>query len=144
MSAARPSDANVLQAVPFFWVRDIQASLRFYVDGLGFVLTNRWIDEGTLRWCWLELGAAAIMLQEFWRGAHHHNAPDVPVGVGVGTYFTCKDALAIYRDVRSRGIDAKRPFVGNHMWVTEVDDPDGYHLFFESATDVPEDTVYTE
>ena len=27
---------NVRQAVPFFGVTDIDASLRFYVDGLGF------------------------------------------------------------------------------------------------------------
>jgi hypothetical protein len=29
------------------------------------------------------------------------------------------------------------------MWVTEVIDPDGYHLFFESATNVAEDTVFS-
>jgi hypothetical protein len=28
--------SNVKQAVPFFRVTDIEASLRFYVDGLGF------------------------------------------------------------------------------------------------------------
>ena len=31
--------SNVTQAVPFFWVRDIEASIRFYKEGLGFVLT---------------------------------------------------------------------------------------------------------
>ncbi len=40
-----PTDAtvapNVKQAVPFFSVTDIDASLRFYVDGLGFVLTSQ-------------------------------------------------------------------------------------------------------
>lgn len=25
-------------------------------------MTNKWIDEGKLRWCWLALGAAALML----------------------------------------------------------------------------------
>lgn len=29
------------QAVPFFGVTDIEASLRFYVEGLGFVVKNR-------------------------------------------------------------------------------------------------------
>ena len=33
---------NVRQAVPFFHVKDIEASLRFYVDGLGFTMTRRW------------------------------------------------------------------------------------------------------
>ena len=31
---------NVKQAVPFFMVTNIEASLRFYVDGLGFTVTN--------------------------------------------------------------------------------------------------------
>ena len=34
--------ANVQEAVPFFMVTDIEASLRFYVDGLGFRLKNEW------------------------------------------------------------------------------------------------------
>jgi catechol 2,3-dioxygenase-like lactoylglutathione lyase family enzyme len=33
---------NVKQAVPFFMVTDIEASLRFYVDGLGFQITKEW------------------------------------------------------------------------------------------------------
>src|SRR5688500_12723775 len=64
----RPQPAtghNVRQAVPLFGVREMAASLRFYVDGLGFRMTHHWIDEGTLRWCWLELGGAAVMLQEY-------------------------------------------------------------------------------
>ena len=34
---------NVKQAVPFFNVTDIEASLRFYLGGVGFVLTNQWV-----------------------------------------------------------------------------------------------------
>jgi lactoylglutathione lyase len=56
---------NVRRAVPFFLVRDLEASVRFYVDGLGFTVTKEWRDEGKLRWCWLEHGDAAVMLQEF-------------------------------------------------------------------------------
>jgi catechol 2,3-dioxygenase-like lactoylglutathione lyase family enzyme len=33
------SESNVEQAVPFFMVSDMDASLRFYVDGLGFEMT---------------------------------------------------------------------------------------------------------
>ncbi len=28
-------------------------------------MAHQWVDEGRLRWCWLELGAAAVMLEEF-------------------------------------------------------------------------------
>jgi hypothetical protein len=84
------------------------------------------------------------MLQEFRREGHDSWVPTGNLGEGVSIYFMCEDALAIYREIKSRGIDAKRPFVGNHMWVTGTVDPDGYKLFFESPTDVPEDTEYSE
>src|SRR3989337_9159 len=110
MSDAAMTTSNVEQAVPFFAVRDIHASVRFYVDGLGFSMTKQWIDEGQLRWCWLELGGASVMLQETRRRTDDSDDQDGKVGVGVSIYFICKDALAIYRDLRSRGIEAKRPF----------------------------------
>ena len=144
MSAEAKPEVNVQQAVPFFWVADIDTSLHFYLDGLGFQMKHKWIHEGRLRWCWLTLGNAAIMLQEHWKEGQHANVPTSPVGVGVSICFTCRDAIALYHEFKSRGLDAKRPFVGNGMWVTSVNDPDGYALFFESVTDVPEETEYKE
>ena len=135
---------NVKQAVPFFGVSNIEASLHFYVDGLGFEMTKQWIDEGKLRWCWLQLGEAALMLQEFKKKGQDSWVPEGKLGVGVSIDFICEDALAIYREVRSRGIQASKPFVGNGMWVTGMSDPDGYKIEFESDTDVPEETEYSE
>lgn len=131
---------NVVKAVPFFGVRDIEASLRFYRDGLGFGIKHQWIPEGKLRWCWIELGPVAVMLQEYLP----EHLPATKLGVGVSTTFTCKDAIALYRHFKSQGLDPKRPFVGNQMWVTQLTDPDGYELFFESPTDAPEESVYEE
>ncbi len=134
---------NVKQAVPFFLVTDIEASVRYYVEGLGFVMTKKWIDEGKLRWCWLELGDVAIMLQEFWKEGNQANARG-KLGEGVSICFICEDALAIYREVTSGSIEASNPFVGNGMWVTSLTDPDGYRIDFESYTDVPEDTEFSD
>jgi catechol 2,3-dioxygenase-like lactoylglutathione lyase family enzyme len=130
--------------VPFFNVTDLEASLRFYVDGLGCVVANHWVPEGRIRWCWLRLGDAALMLQEYWRDGRRDGAPDGPLGQGVSICFMCTDATAIYRELTARGIAAQRPFVGNGLWVTSVSDPDGYRLAFESPTDAPEETIYSE
>jgi len=138
------TEANVRQAVPFFGVSDIQASLHYYVDGLGFEMTRQWVDEGQLRWCWLERGGAALMLQEFRTTGHDAWVPAAKLGEGVSIYLICRDALAIYHEITSRGIQAARPFVGNGMWVVSLSDPDGYQLHFESDTDVPEETVFSE
>jgi lactoylglutathione lyase len=144
MSLEAKTEPNVMQAVPFFGVSDIGASVRYYVDGLGFEMTHKWTPEGKLRWCWLELGDAALMLQEFPREGHDAWVPKGKVGEGVTICFICEDALTIYREVTARGIQASEPFVGNAMWVTSLRDPDGYRLDFESVTDVPEETRLSE
>jgi lactoylglutathione lyase len=144
MTHQAKTTSNVKQAIPFFGVDDIEASVRYYVDGLGFEMTKKWEPEGKLQWCWLQIGDAAVMLQEFWKDGQHSGRPEGKLGQGVSVCFLCEDALAIYRDLKSRGIDAKKPFVGNAMWVTSVSDPDGYELYFESPTDDAEETVLSD
>src|SRR5687768_6281990 len=96
--------AKVKQAVPLLNVSDMAAALRFYVDGLGFEMTNRWDDEGRLRWCWLQLGTAAVMLQEFRREGHDAWVPEGKLGEGVTICYFCEDALAVYRFAKAQGI----------------------------------------
>ena len=135
---------NVRQAVPFFSVKDLEASRRFYVDGLGFTVTRRWDPEGRIRWCWLEQGHAAIMLQQYWKDGKPSGWPTGLRSQGVSICVMCADAIAVYREARAHGLTASTPFVGNHLWVTSLVDPDGYRLEFESPADVPEETVYSE
>lgn len=144
MATQDKSAHNVSQVVPFFGVTDIQASVRWYVEGLGFEMKHQWTPEGQLRWCWLELGGAALMLQEFVRKGHGGRAPEGKLGQGVSLCFMCQDALAIYHETKARGLKPSRPFVGNALWVTSFTDPDGYRLHFESPTDVPEETELAE
>jgi hypothetical protein len=68
-------NANVKQAVPFFRVSNIETSVRYYVDGIGFEMTRKWIVNGKLRWCWLQHGEAALMLQEFPKEGHDSWSP---------------------------------------------------------------------
>ena len=146
--------ANVKQAVPFFMVRNMDASLKFYIDGLGFKMKHWWIPDraqdnpdGRIRWCWLELGEAALMLQEFGKRGEQKvhagsQAAEVPekLGFGVSINFQCQDSLALYREFKLRGVPiAKKPFVGNRLWCVNIIDPDGYRLWFNSPTDAPEE-----
>ena len=136
--------ANLTQVVPFLGVTDMERSLRFYLDGLGFTLKNKWEPEGRIRWCWLARGGASIMLQEFVKEGHGGQRPEGVLGQGVNLCFQCEDAVALYHEFRARDLESREPFVGNSMWVTGLSDPDGYKLDFESATDVPEDTTLSE
>jgi lactoylglutathione lyase len=135
---------NVKQAVPFLGVSNMEASLRYYVDGLGFEMTHQWMPHNKIEWCCLQLGNASLMLQEFRKDGHHDWTPEGRLGAGVSICFICEDALTVYHEVTAHGIEASEPFVGNNMWVTSLKDPDGYQLHFESITDVPEETKYSD
>jgi len=149
MAITSSTGANVKQAVPFFGVTNMEASLRFYVDGLGFKIKHQWIPDrdedypadGRIRWCWLQRGDAALMLQEFLP----ERRPKETLGTGASVCFMCDDALALYREFKSHGIETRnRPFVGNRLWVVPLSDPDGYRIDFESPTDEPEETELEE
>lgn len=152
MTHETTTSMNVKQAVPFFGVTDMEASLKFYIDGLGFKMTNYWIPDrasdcgnahldGKIRWCWLELGNAAIMLQEFLP----ERRPKDPLGTGANICFQCEDSLKLYRKFKSRGVEMRgRPTVGNRLWVVGLTDPDGYRIEFSSPTDAPEESELEE
>ena len=137
-------EPNVKQAVPFFSVSNIEASVQYYVDGLGFEMINKWVKDGKLRWCELKHGNASLMLQEFRTEGHDSWVPEGKVGEGVSIFFICEDALAIYRKITERGIEASKPRIGNGMWALSLKDPDGFSIYFESKTDVLEGTVFSE
>ncbi len=148
MAVAAVTSVNVKQAVPFFGVTNMESSLRFYVDGLGFQMKNYWIPDraqddpdGRIRWCWLQHGEAAIMLQEFLP----QNRPKETLGTGASVSFMCEDALALYREFKSRGVQTRKcPFVGNRLWVVPLTDPGGYRIEFASLTDAPEESELEE
>jgi catechol 2,3-dioxygenase-like lactoylglutathione lyase family enzyme len=144
MDASMSSEPNLRMAVPFFAVSDMEASLRFYIHGLGFALADQWEDEGTVRWCRLERDGTALMLQDFRRDGGGIWSPGGPLGLGVSIMFICDDALSAHREFVARGLRPSPPFVGNGMWVTSLDDPDGYRLEFESRTDAPEHSTFRD
>ncbi len=123
-------------------VRDMQVSLQFYVDKLGFTMTRDWTPRGKIEWCWLQRDGVAIMLQE--PRDHEKFGQDGSKGEGISICFQCLDAIALYHEFTVQGVDIKEPFVGNNMWVVAFRDPDGYQLDFESPTDAPEETKYSE
>ena len=140
MNANIQSNPNVKQAVPFFMVVNMTNSLNFYVQGLGFELKNTWEPRGKIEWCRVVLGNASIMLQEY-----RTNIPVDKRGEGVSVCFMCEDALTIYKQILSKGVSTtSEPFVGNNLWVVGLKDPDGYSIYFESPTDLPEETMYSE
>ena len=135
---------NISEVVPFLAVKDVNESIEFYVEGLGFEFVNKWIEKGELRWCHLKLGGAGVMLQQFETKGPDSRRFSRNKGEGITLCFFCDDAVEFYHELVKRKIGASEPFVGNALWVTRVKDPDGYDLLFESATEIAEDTKLSE
>ena len=135
---------NVTQAVPFLMVRNMQQSLDFYVDGLGFSLVNQWIPNDHIEWCWLLLGSAALMLQEIRTDSFNKKYAGHTRGLGMTVCFQCRDSLLLYRQFKEKRLSPNEPFVGNSLWVVDIRDPDGYQLEFSSPTKVAEETRYSD
>ena len=57
-------------------------------------MIHKWEPDGRLRWCWLQCGDAALMLQEFRKEGRNSWMPEGKVGEGVSIVFMCEDALS--------------------------------------------------
>ena len=113
---------------PLLEVTDVQRSLAFYSQGLGFsvVATDGGADQ-EVRWARVERDGASLMLQQSQPGGAAKH------GRGVCFYFVCDDADAIYAELSARGLTLEKPEVAYYgMKQVELSDPDGYALCFES------------
>lgn len=118
--------------------------MKFYIEGLGFKLLNTWTPRGKIEWCWLQREGGSVMLQEFRVSESRLYLSGDKPGAGVSIWFQCHDSLILYHEFITNGINAQEPFVGNGLWDVKVVDPDGYNVHFESKTDVPEETMYSD
>jgi uncharacterized glyoxalase superfamily protein PhnB len=123
--------AVVRQLWPLLVVQDIERSVGFYRDRLGFALASQANAQGKVFWCRLERGGASIMLQQ----AEAEDGLPEGRGRGVVFYFVCDDADAIYAELSSRGLQLDSPKVAYYgMKQLFVPEPDGYLICFESET----------
>jgi uncharacterized glyoxalase superfamily protein PhnB len=124
--------AAVRQLKPLLAVSDIQRSVEFYRDRLGFTLTSEAKNEGKMFWCSMERGGSAIMLQQ----AEEEDGPSEGRGRGISLYFICDDADAIYADLTSRALQRSPPTIAYYgMKQVVVPEPDGYDICFESPVE---------
>ena len=111
-------------------VKDIERSVAFYCESLGFEVTQRWLPDGKLAWCRIERGSAALMLQR----SCEEDGSATGRGRGVCFYFLCDDANVLCAEFRAAGLAVIAPQVAfygmNQLFVT---DPDGYELCFQNV-----------
>jgi len=122
-----PQTLRLRSIEPSLTVDDLKASLRFYTEVLGFIVGERWEDNGVLRGVMLRAGACQIGLsQDDWSKGRDRQK-------GVGFRIWCTTAQDVDQlAVRIRAAGAKitegptTPSWGGRS--LSLDDPDGYHL----------------
>src|SRR5207247_8649872 len=90
----------VRQLVPLLFVQDIESSMGFYRDRLGFQVDGKWEPEGKLAWCRLQRDGSAVMLQQ----ACDEDGPAEGSGRGICFFLICNDACATPPEFLVRGM----------------------------------------
>ena len=129
---------------PMLNVSDIERSLDFYREIVGFELASPRQAVEEWRWAWIKAGDCELMLSESGGPANQvaQTDPSHDEGWPAIYYFYPEDVVALHADVKRKGFqvsDLRVTFYG--MKEFEVRDPDGHILWFGQATDEPPTTV---
>ena len=116
-------------ARPVLHVTDVEASLHFYVNLLGFTSPWRYDEDGKAHVAQVDRQGCALILADTW-----------PEKVGKGLMFISLNVEPATRDAANAAVDALRAelearevAVKEGSWgyrLLVVDDPDGNQLFF--------------
>jgi uncharacterized glyoxalase superfamily protein PhnB len=122
-----PQTLRLRSLEPSFTVNDLERSMRFYGDVLGFMVAERWTDGGVLKGISLKAGVCTLNLsQDDWAKGR-----DRKKGEGVRIWCnTAQDIDTLAKRITSAGgrlTEEPR----NQSWggrSLSVEDPDGFHL----------------
>jgi len=126
-------------ARPVLHVTDVDASLRFYVNRLGFTSPWRYQQDGKAHVAQVDRQGCALILADTW-----------PEKIGKGLIFISLNVEPATREAATAALDALRAEleakdapVKEGSWgyrLLVVDDPDGNQLFFNYPSD-PNETA---
>ena len=127
-------------ARPILHVKDVDASIRFYVDQLGFTSPWRYDEEGKVHIAQVDRRGCALILADSQFFRENRSGAFGPEKIGKGLIFislnvepaTRENATAAVDALRSE-LEAKGVPVRDGSWgyrLLIVDDPDGNQLFF--------------
>jgi catechol 2,3-dioxygenase-like lactoylglutathione lyase family enzyme len=116
-------------ARPVLHVADVEASLRFYMDRLGFMSPWRFDEDGRASVAEVDRQGCALILANHWPEKVGKGLIFISLNVEPATREAATAALdALRTELESRGAPVKDGSWGYRLLV--VDDPDGNQLFF--------------
>jgi uncharacterized glyoxalase superfamily protein PhnB len=128
----QPETLRLRTLTPGFTATDLQRSIAFYRDVLGFVIGDEWRENGALTGCEIHAGAVTFMLNQddFAKGRDRTK--------GVGTRLWCHTAQDLDRvaaEIKIRGgvLDQEPRDMPWGDRVFMISDPDGFKFTFVQA-----------
>jgi catechol 2,3-dioxygenase-like lactoylglutathione lyase family enzyme len=116
-------------ARPILNVRDVDASLRFYVDRLGFTSPWRYDEDGKAYVAQVDRQGCSLILSLRWTDKIGKALIFVSLNVEPPTFEAATAALdALRAELEAKGVPVKDGSWGYRLLV--VDDPDGNQLLF--------------
>lgn len=128
----QPETLRLRKITPSFTATDLQRSIAFYRDVLGFVIGEEWRENGALQGCEVHAGAITFMLgqDDFAKGK------DRPKGIGTRVWcHTSQDLDRLAAEIKARGgaLDQEPQLMPWGDRVFMISDPDGFKLTFVQA-----------
>jgi catechol 2,3-dioxygenase-like lactoylglutathione lyase family enzyme len=116
-------------ARPVLHVADVEASLRFYVDRLGFTIPWRYDEDGRARVAQVDRQGCALILANQWPEKVGKGLMFISLNVEPPTHEAATAALdALRAEFEARGALVREGSWGYRVLV--IDDLDGNQLFF--------------
>jgi catechol 2,3-dioxygenase-like lactoylglutathione lyase family enzyme len=125
-------------ARPVLHVTDVEASLRFYVDRLGFTCPWHFDEDGRAYVAQVDRQGCALILAQRWPEKVGKGLIFISLNVEPETHEAAVAALdALRAELEARGVPVKDGSWGYRLLV--VDDPDGNQLFFNYPNETASD-----
>jgi uncharacterized glyoxalase superfamily protein PhnB len=126
-------------ARPVLHVKDVETSLRFYIDRLGYTSPWRYEESGKARVAQVDRQGCVLILSDQWPEKIGKGLIFISLNVEPPTHLAVTAALDALRvELETAGVPVKEGLWGYRLLV--VDDPDGNQLFFN----YPHETASSE
>jgi catechol 2,3-dioxygenase-like lactoylglutathione lyase family enzyme len=130
-------------ARPVLHVKDVEASLRFYVNQLGFTVPWRYDEGGRTFVAQVDRQGCALILSGQWPEKVGKGLMFISLNVEPATHEAAVAALdALRAELESKGVAVKDGSWGYRLLV--VDDLDGNQLFFNYPNETASDKIAGE
>ena len=116
-------------ARPVLHVADVETSVRFYVDRLGFTNPWRYDEDGKVYVAQVDRQGCALILADAWPEKIGKGLMFISLNVEPATHEVATAALdALRAELETKAVPVKDGSWGYRILV--IDDPDGNQLFF--------------